>query len=196
MQQLIDGAVEADKVIDVYAEAGVGKPEISLLSEETLAKIRAKPYQSLQIALLKKILSGQIGQMRKSNKVRSTHFAEALAATIQRYENRTLSDAEIIAALVQLAKSLREEDQRAVAKGLSTTELAFYDAVIQNASAMELGDDTLKKIAQELVLAVRSSATLDWRDRDSVQAELRIKVKTLLKRHKYRRTVRTRPQSW
>ena len=185
MQLLIDGAIEADEVIDVYADAGQDKPDVSLLSEETLARIIGKPDQNLQIALLQKIIKGQIFTMRRLNKVRSIQFAAALASAVQRYENQTMSDAQIITELVALAKELRGEDDRASGKGLSAPEMAFYDAVIQNESALELGDDTLKAIAQELVVAIRGSATLDWRDRESVQAELRIKVKTLLKRHKY-----------
>ena len=185
MQQLIDGAIEADKVIDVYAEAGQDKPDVSLLSEETIGRITGKPDQSLQIALLRKIISGQITTMRRLNKVRSIQFAAALAAAVQRYENQTMTDAQIILELVNLAKELRGEDDRAAGKGLSPAEMAFYDAVIQNASATDLGDETLRSMAQQLVVAIRGSASLDWRDRESVKAELRIKVKTLLKRFKY-----------
>jgi len=185
MQQLIDGAIEADKVIDVYAAAGMDEPEISLLSEETLAKLTGKRHPSLQIALLQKILKGKIGALGRVNLVRSIDFSQALADSLQRYENRTLTDAEIISALVELAKGLRKEEDRPGEIGLNKAELAFYDAVIRNESAIELGDETLKAIARELVVAIRSSATLDWRDRESVQAELRLKVKTLLKRHKY-----------
>jgi type I restriction enzyme R subunit len=185
MKQLIDSAIEADAVIDVYAAAGMDEPEISLLSEETLAKIMGKRHPSLQIALLQKILKGKIGALGRINLVQSIDFSEALAASLQRYENKTLSDPEIIAALVDLAKGLRGEEDRPAAEGLSKAELAFYDAVVRNGSAIELGDETLKAIARELVIAIRSSATLDWRDRESVQAELRLKVKTLLKRHKY-----------
>ena len=186
MQQLIDGAIEADEIIDVYADAGRDKPDVSLLSAETIARITSKPDQGLQIALLQKIIKGQISSMRRTNRVRSIQFAKALASAVQRYENQTLSDAEIILVLVEVATGLRGEPGRAADKGLCPAEMAFYDAVRENGSAIqELGDETLKTIAQQLVIAIRSSATLDWRDRESVQAELRIKVKTLLKKYKY-----------
>jgi type I restriction enzyme R subunit len=159
---------------------------VSLLSAETIARITSKPDQGLQIALLQKIIKGQISSMRRTNRVRSIQFAKALASAVQRYENQTLSDAEIILVLVEVATGLRGEPGRAADKGLCPAEMAFYDAVRENGSAIqELGDETLKTIAQQLVIAIRSSATLDWRDRESVQAELRIKVKTLLKKYKY-----------
>jgi len=186
LSQLVAGAVEADEIIDVYAEAGMEQPEISLLSEDTLAGILSKRSRNLQIELLRKVLKDQIHTIQRKNFQRGSLFSERLAEAILRYQNRTITDAEIVAELVEMAKQLRDEPQRHVEVGLSEAEMAFYDAVIQNQSALlELGDDVLKEIARELFVAVRKSATLDWRDKQTVRDELRRRIRTLLKNHDY-----------
>lgn len=183
---LVAGAIEADEIIDVYARLGVEKPEISLLSEEFLESIAAKPQRNLQVELLKKILADGIRAIGRTNVVRSRSLAEALAAALNRYHNQALSDAEIVAELVVLAKKLRDEGDRAKTIGLSVAELAFYDALASNESAVQvLGDPELRAIAQEVASRIRDNATLDWRDRESVRARMRLIVKTTLRNHRY-----------
>ena len=183
---LVNSAIEADEVIDIYAETGQPNPQISLLSEDVIRKIAKRPNPAMQVQVLRKILNDEIRSLSRRNHVRSAQLAELLNAAVLRYQNQTLSDAEILAELVALAEQLRDEAKRPGDLGLSETELAFYDAVIQNQSAvLELGDETLKEIARELVTAIRQSATLDWRDREAVRAELRVRVKAVLKRRKY-----------
>ncbi|MCB1015086.1 MAG: DUF3387 domain-containing protein, partial [Acidimicrobiales bacterium] len=140
----------------------------------------------LQVELLRRLLDDEIRSQRRTNVVQSRRFSELLDEAINRYTNRALSTAEIIAALVDLAKELRATNDRATQLGLTQEEVAFYDAVYQNdAAVLELGDDTLKAIAHALVDAVRESATIDWNLKESVQAALRAKVKRLLARYDY-----------
>jgi type I restriction enzyme R subunit len=183
---LVAGSIEADQIIDVYAAAGMDKPEISLLSEEFLVKALGKPSRNLQVEILRKILADGIKAVGRSNVVRFRTLSEILAEVINRYHNQTLTDAEIVAELVALARKLRDEDKRPAASGLSVAELAFYDAVASNQGAVEvLGDAELRLIAQEVARRVRENATLDWRDRESVRAKMRLIVKTTLRNHKY-----------
>lgn len=186
ISSLVNGALEAEEVVDIYAAAGAERPQISLLSQETISKIAKRPHPALQVQILKKILNDEIRSIARQNKVRGEQLAELLNAAVLKYQNRALTDAEIIAELVAVAKEVRAEAERPAALGLSPAEAAFYDAVVQNESAvLELGDETLKEIARELVTAIRQSATLDWRDREAVRAELRVRVKAILKRRKY-----------
>jgi len=179
--QLVSGAVVADEVVDVYAAAGIENPDLSILSDEFLDGIAHGDRPNLQLELLRRLLNDEIRGQRRRNIVQARRFSELLDEAINRYTNRALSTAEIIAALVALAKDLRATKDRAAQLGLADDEVAFYDAVCQNdAAILELGDDTLKKIAQDLVKAVRESATIDWSRKESVQAALRAKVKRLL----------------
>jgi type I restriction enzyme R subunit len=184
--QLVSDAVVSEGVIDIYAAAGIDKPDLSILSDEFLDGLAKAERPNLQLELLRRLLSDEIRTQRRTNLVQSRRFSELLDEAINRYTNRALSTAEIIAALVDLAKELRESNARAGELGLATDELAFYDAVCQNdAAVLELGDDTLKTIAQALVKAVQESATIDWNLKESVQAGLRAKVKRLLARYDY-----------
>lgn len=184
--QLVSEAVVADEVIDVYAAAGIDNPDLSILSDEFLDRLAAAERPNLQMELLKRLLNDEIRSQRRTNLVQARRFSELLDEAINRYTNRALSTAEIIAALVELAKEMRAARDRAAQLGLKDDEVAFYDAVCQNdAAVLELGDDVLKKIAHELVRAVRESATIDWSLKDSVKAGLRAKVKRLLARYDY-----------
>jgi type I restriction enzyme R subunit len=184
--QLVSEAVVSDGVIDVYAAAGIDKPELSILSDEFLDGLVRAERPNLQLELLRRLLDDEIGSQRRTNLVQARRFSDLLDEAINRYTNRALSTAEIIAALVELAKELRESKARAGELSLAEDELAFYDAVCQNdAAVLELGDDTLKAIAHALVKAVRESATIDWNLKESVQAGLRAKVKRLLARYDY-----------
>jgi type I restriction enzyme R subunit len=184
--QLVSEAVVSDGVIDVYAAAGIDKPELSILSDEFLDGLVRAERPNLQLELLRRLLDDEIRSQRRTNLVQARRFSDLLDEAINRYTNRALSTAEIIAALVELAKELRESKARAGELSLAEDELAFYDAVCQNdAAVLELGDDTLKAIAHALVKAVRESATIDWNLKESVQAGLRAKVKRLLARYDY-----------
>ena len=179
--QLVNEAVAADEVIDIYKLAGVETPEISILSDEFLDSLTQKDKPNLQLGLLRRILNDRINTISRSNLVQSRKFSEQLEEAINKYTNRSLTTAEIIAELVKLAKEMRDQSNRHEQLGLSEAEAAFYDAIVQNQSAvLDLGDEKLKKISVDLVWSVRSSVTIDWNYKESVKAGLRSKVRRLL----------------
>jgi type I restriction enzyme R subunit len=184
--QLVNEAIAADQVMDVYKLAGVETPELSILSDEFLDSLAAKDKPNLQMGLLRRLINDQIRTMQRSNLVQARRFSEQLEEAINRYTNRSLTTTDIIAELVKLAKEMKSEMARHEALGLREDESAFYDAVSRNSAAvLELGDETLKEIARKLVVAVRQSATIDWNLKQSVQAEMRSKVRKLLDRYDY-----------
>jgi type I restriction enzyme R subunit len=184
--QLVNDAVSADEVIDVYKLAGVETPELSILSNDFLDGLATKELPNLQIGLLRRLLNDQIRTVQRSNLVQARLFSEQLDEVINRYTNRALTTAEIIAELVQLAKDMKAQAARHEQLGLTPAEAALYDAIAKNdVAVLQLGDDVLKKIAIELVAAVRSSATIDWNLRDSVRAAMRSKIRRLLAKYDY-----------
>jgi type I restriction enzyme R subunit len=184
--QLISSSVSGDGIIDVFAEAGLDKPELSILSDEFLESLAAADRPNLQLELLRRLLADQIRTIRRENVVQSRRFSDLLDAAINRYQNRALTTAQVIAELVALARELRATHQREATLGLTHAEVAFYDAVVQNdAAVMELGDDTLKAIARDLVRAVQESATIDWNLKESVRAAMRARVRRLLAKYDY-----------
>lgn len=184
--QLLNEAVSANQVIDVYQLAGVETPELSLLSDDFLDSLAKKEKPNLQMGLLRRLLNDEIRTAQRTNIVQARKFSEQLEEAINRYTNRSLTTAEVIAELVSLAKQMRNEQQRHDALGLREDEVAFYDAIVQNdAAVLELGDEVLKEIAQKLVKAVRASATIDWNLKDSVRATMRSKVRRLLACYDY-----------
>ncbi len=184
--QLVSQAVAADRVIDIYAEAGLERPDISILSDSFLDTLARDERPNLQMQLLRQLINDQIRQVRRQNVVQSRLFSDLLDAAIAKYTNRSLTTAEIIAELVELAKRMRDAHQRAELLGLTEAEIAFYDAVVQNDSAvMQMGDDILKKIAHELVSAVRESVSIDWNLKESVRAAMRARIKRLLTKYDY-----------
>jgi len=186
IEQLVSAAVAADEVIDVYAAAGMERPDLSILSDTFLEGLTKSDQPNLQAELLKKLINDKIRSLRKSNIVEARRFSDMLDEAIRRYQNRTLSTAEIIAELVALAKTMRDAADRGEALGLRDDELAFYDAIHENESAvLELGDNTLKAIARELVVAVRESATIDWSLKETVRAAIRAKIRRLLNKYGY-----------
>ena len=173
-------------VIDIFAAAGLAKPDISILSEEFLTEVRAMPQRNLAVELLLKLLKGELSTRRRKNVVQARSFAEMLEQTIRRYQNRAIEAAQVIEELIQLAKEMREANARGESLRLSEDELAFYDALETNDSAVKvLGDETLRTIAQELVKTVRVNVTIDWTLRENVRAQLRVLVKRILRRHGY-----------
>src|SRR5699024_6209692 len=184
--QLLNEAVAADQVVDVYQLAGVETPEISILSDEFLDSLAEKEKPNLQMGLLRRLLNDQIRTVQRKNIVQGRKFSEMLDEAVNRYTNRSLTTAEIIAELVKLAEQMRDAQKRHEELGLREDEVAFYDAVVQNdAAVLELGDETLKQIAQELVKSVRQSATIDWNLKESVLAAMRSKVRRILARYDY-----------
>ena len=184
--QLVDEAVVAATVIDVYALAGIETPELSILSDEFLDGIAHKDKPNLQAGMLRKLLSDEIRTVRRTNLVQARRFSEQLDDAINRYTNRALTTAEIIAELVKLAKQMRDAAQRHEQLGLSVAEAALYDAIAQNdAAVLQMGDATLKKIAVDLVWAVPQSVTIDWNVKASVRAAMRAKIRRLLAKYDY-----------
>ncbi|KJJ85520.1 restriction endonuclease subunit R [Candidatus Omnitrophus magneticus] len=186
IKQIISRAIASDKVIDIFEAAGIKKPDISILSDEFLADVKGMPHKNLAFELLKKLLSDEIKSRSKKNLMQGRSFAEMLEKTIRKYQNKAIEAAKVIAELIELAKKIREADKRGEDLGLNQDEIAFYDALEVNDSAVnELGDDTLKTIARELVTAVRNSVTIDWTLKESIQAKLRVMVKRVLRKHGY-----------
>ena len=186
VRQIISRAVSSGEVTDIFEAAGLEKPDISILSEEFLAEVRNMPHRNLAVELLQKLLQGEVRQRRRRNVTQGRSFAAMLAATIRRYQNRSIEAAQIIEELIELARELREADERGEQLGLTDDEMAFYDALETNDSAVAvLGDETLQAIARELVESVRNSVTIDWTLRENVRAGIRVKVRRILKRHGY-----------
>ena len=184
--QLVNEAISADEVVDIYKLAGVETPELSVLSDEFLDSLADKDKPNLQMGLLRRLLNDEIKTVRRTNIVQARRFSEQLEEAVNRYTNRSLSTAEIIAELVKLAKEMRDDHDRPRQLGIREDEIAFYDAIVQNDSAvLEMGDATLKKMTHELVEAVRASATIDWNLKDSVKAAMRSKVRRLLAKYDY-----------
>ena len=186
VRQVISRAVASEGVVDIFAAAGLEKPDISILSDEFLAEVRGMPQRNLAVELLQKLLKGELSARRRKNIVQARSFAEMLEQTLRRYQNRAVEAAQVIEELIQLARELREANARGEKLGLEEDELAFYDALETNDSAVQvLGDETLRIIARELVETVRNNVTIDWTLRENVRAHLRRLVKRILRKHGY-----------
>jgi type I restriction enzyme R subunit len=186
VRQIISRAVAPEGVIDIFAAAGLAKPDISILSEEFLAEVRGMPQRNLAVELLQKLLKGELATRRRKNVVQARSFAELLEQTIRRYQNRAIEAAQVIEELIALAKDMRQAQARGDELHLSEDELAFYDALETNDSAVKvLGDDTLRTIAQELVRTVRANVTIDWTLRENIRAQLRVLIKRILRKYGY-----------
>lgn len=186
IKQILSKAIISDRIIDVFAAAGLKKPDVSILSEEFLAEVRDMPQKNLAFEMLKKLLNDEIRFRQKKNLIQARSFEELLDKAIKAYTNKSIEAAEVIQQLIELAKKMREEQDRGKKLNLTEDEVAFYDALADNESARQiLGDDTLKTIARELVDMVRKNVSIDWTLRESVQAKLRVLVKKILKKHGY-----------
>lgn len=186
VRQIISRAVASEGVVDIFAAAGLEKPDISILSDEFLAEVRGMPQRNLAVELLQKLLKGELSARRRKNVVQARSFAEMLEQTLRKYQNRAVEAAQVIEELIQLARDLREANARGEKLGLEEDELAFYDALETNDSAVQvLGDETLRTIARELVETVRNNVTIDWTLRENVRAHLRRLVKRILRKHGY-----------
>ena len=186
VRQIISRAVASEGVIDIFAAAGLEKPDISILSDEFLSEVRGMERRNLAVELLQKLLKGELAARRRKNVVQARSFAEMLEQTLHRYQNRAVEAAQVIEELIQLARDMREAGARGEHLGLSDDEVAFYDALETNDSAVQvLGDETLRDIARELVDTVRRNVTIDWTLRENVRANLRRLVKRVLRKHGY-----------
>ena len=186
IRQIVSRAVASEGVVDIFAAAGLEKPDISILSEEFLAEVRGMKQRNLAIELLQKLLKGELAVRKRKNVVQARSFAEMLEQTVHRYGNRAIEAAQVIEELIQLARDMREANARGEALGLSEDELAFYDALEANDSAVQvLGDETLRDIARDLVETVRKNVKIDWTLRENVRANLRRLVKRILRKHGY-----------
>ncbi len=186
IRQIISKAVITDEVIDIFSAAGIKKPDISILSDEFLADIRGMEHKNLAIELLKKLLDGEIKIRARKNVVMARSFTELLENAIAKYHNRSVETIQVIDELIKIAKEMQEVSTRGDKLGLSEDEIAFYDALGVNDSAVAvLGDDQLRKIAQEIAKAVRNNVKIDWAIRENVRAEMRVIVKRILRKYGY-----------
>jgi len=186
IRQIVDRAVVAEGVIDIFDAAGIKKPDISILSEEFLAEVRGMQRKNLAMELLKKLLNDELKSRLKKSLVQSRKLSEMLEQTIRKYQNNLLTTAQVIEELIKIAKDIKESHKRREDMGLSDDELAFYDALADNDSARDvLGDKMLRELAVVLVDKVKANVSIDWTLKESVQAKLRTIVKRLLRKYGY-----------
>ena len=186
IRQIINSAVVSGDVVDIFAAVGLDKPNIGLLDDEFLAQVHNLPEKNLAVELLERLLQGEIKSRFATNLVQDKKFSDMLANVIQRYQNRSIETAQVMEELIAMAKKFREAAGRGEAIGLTEDEVKFYDALANNESAVRmLDDEILKKIAQELTKSLRENLAVDWSERESVRAKLRLMVKRVLKKYKY-----------
>lgn len=186
IQQILDRAVVSTEIVDILAAAGITTPDISILSDEFLAEVQQLEKKSLALEALRKLLNDEIRSRSKTNVVEAKRFSERLEAAIARYHTNAISTVEVLQELIELAKEVRAARRRGEEEGLSQDEIAFYDALAENESAVELvGNDSLKVIAHELLVSLKGSVTVDWSHRESARARMRVLVKRILRKHGY-----------
>jgi len=186
IRQLVSRAVYPTDVVDIFAAAGMEKPDISILSDEFLADIRRLPQRNLALELLKRLINDEIKARMRKNVVQARTFAEMLEKALRKYQNRAIEASQVIEELINLAKEMRAAQSRGEELGLTDDEVAFYDALADNESAREvMGDDTLRMLAHELVERVKQSVTIDWQVRENARAKIRVLVKRLLRKYGY-----------
>ena len=186
IRQIISSAVVSDSVVDIFDAVGLDKPNIGLLDDEFLAQVKNLPERNLAVELLERLLEGEIRAKFATNVVQQKKFSDLLGNVISRYQNRSIETAQVMEELVEMAKKFRQAADRGEQLGLSDDEMRFYDALANNESAVrELSDETLKRIAHELTENLRKNITVDWAQRESVRATLRLMVKRILRKYKY-----------
>jgi type I restriction enzyme R subunit len=186
IKQLVSRSVTSDEVVDIFTAAGLDRPDISILDDKFLDEFSRMPQKNLAVEMLRKLLQDEIRLRARTNLIQSRQFSEMIEDTIRRYQNRTIEAAEVIMELVTMAQQFREAMNRGEELGLTNDEIAFYDALETNNSAvMELGDETLKTIARDLVVTVRKSVSIDWTRKEAVKAQIRVMVKRILRKYGY-----------
>ena len=173
-------------MVDIFDAVGLDKPNIGLLDEEFLAQVQNLPEKNLAVELLERLLEGEIKSKFASNVVQQKKFSQLLSSVITRYQNRSIETAQVMEELVEMTKKFRQAASRGEQLGLSDDEVKFYDALANNESAVkELTDETLKKIAHKLTENLKKNISVDWQQRESVRAALRLMVKRILRKYKY-----------
>lgn len=186
IQQILDRAVVSTEIVDILAAAGITTPDISILSDEFLAEVQQLEKKNLALEALRKLLNDEIRSRSKTNIVETMRFSERLEDAIVRYHTNAISTVEVLQELIDLAKEVRAARRRGEDEGLSQDEIAFYDALAESESAVELmGNDSLKVIAHELLVSLKGSVTVDWSHRESARARMRVLVKRILRKHGY-----------
>jgi len=186
LKQIIDNAIIADGVADVFELAGLEKPNIGLLSQEFLEDLGKMKTKNLAVALLERLLKDEIKSRMKNDVVQEKKYSDRILETLRKYNNRAIETVQVIEELIQMARDMAKDDEMAKKSGLNSDEIAFYRALIQNESAVrELGDNNLRELAKEVTQKLKKSTTVDWQVRDSVRAKLRILIRRALKRWKY-----------
>ncbi len=186
IQQIVSRAVVSTEIVDIMRAAGIKSPDISVLSDEFLTEVQQTPRKNLAIEALKKLISGDVRSQAKRNVTQSKAFTERLEASIARYHANAMTTAQVLEALIQLAKDIRAARSRGEDTGLSDEEIAFYDALADNESARTaMGEPALRLIAQELVNSVRGNVSVDWMHREAARARMRVLVKRILRRYGY-----------
>ena len=186
IRQIVDKAIAPAGVVDIFAAAGLDRPNLSVLSEEFLAEIKGMERKNLAIEALQKLLNDEVKTRFATNAVKARSFAEMLEKALQRYKNNAIEAAQVIEELIGIAREMKAAESVGQQFGLSSDEVAFYDALVANGTAQSiLGDDKLRELARMLVQRVRSNVTVDWTIRESARARLRIEVKRLLKEYGY-----------
>ncbi|MDD4978734.1 MAG: type I restriction endonuclease subunit R [Gallionella sp.] len=186
IRQIIGSAVVSEEVVDIFNAVGLDKPNIGILDDAFLAEVRNLPERNLAVELLERLLEGEIKTRFAGNIVQDKKFSELLSDVIKRYQNRAIETAQVIEELIEMAKKFRAAAERGDELGLTEDEIRFYDALADNESAVrELSDEILKKIAHELTENLRQNLSVDWSQRESVRAKLRLMVKRILRKYKY-----------
>lgn len=186
IQQIVSRAVVSTEIVDILAAAGIKSPDISILSDEFLAEVQRMEKKNLALEALRKLINDGIRSRSKANIVQTKAFSERLEDAVARYHANAITTAEVLQELIQLAKDIRAARQRGEESGLSDEEIAFYDALAENESAIQmLGDDKLKLIAHELLVSLRENVSVDWAHRDSARARMRVLVKRILRKYGY-----------
>jgi type I restriction enzyme R subunit len=186
IQQILDRAVVSTEIVDILAAAGITTPDISILSDEFLAEVQQLEKKNLALEALRKLLNDEIRSRSKTNVVETKRFSERLEAAIARYHTNAISTVEVLQELIQIAKEVRAARRRGEEEGLSQDEVAFYDALAENESAVEvMGNGALKLIAHKLLIGLKGNASVDWAHRESARARMRVLVKRILREYGY-----------
>ena len=186
VQQIVSRAVVSTEIVDILGAAGMQSPDISILSDEFLAEVQGMEKKNLAMEALRKLLNGEIRSHSKANVVQTRAFSDRLEDAIARYHNNAITTAQVLQELIELAKDIRSARQRGEEQGLSQDEIAFYDALAENESAVEvMGDDQLRVIAHELLNNLKKNVSIDWAQREPSRARIRVLVKRILRKYGY-----------
>lgn len=186
INQLVSQSVVTEDVIDVYQTLGLEQPDLSILSDDFLKDVEGLKQKNVAVELLNRLLKGQVKSLMKTNATVSKRFSEMLGNSINKYNSRSIETSKVIEELIQLAKDIKQEQQRGNELGLNSDEIAFYDALVSHETAKKaMEDKELRAIAHELTKTVKENMGVDWSKRDSAKAKMRVAVRRLLKKYGY-----------